>query len=391
VKVGIAAVGDVCDIACWSGIPYHFWQSVQSAGFVSQPWRIDLDRLRWPRRYWNGLQCLTGQRGGFQYSNRCLDLLEKQIAGDQWQSEIISFNQHFPRASTVALRGGILNHYLDAPFVALASGRGLDLKLPRKISNCAAALERENYSASNRIVAMGRWAADVIVSECDVPARKVNVILPGANLVLPEGWKFPQPVGQAGIDRPFTLGFVGKDWQRKGLPLLVKIQSNLAKRGWKSRVLAAGAAPPELKRNEGVEFVGFIDKSLKADRFLQFLTACDVGCLFSDREALGISTLEFLRAGTPVAGFAHEGPADTLPPDAGFRFPLGASAIEIADCFESYLRNEADQERFRENARRWSSLVTWTRCVREFQELWETGGIAKPVQPWKGLAVIEST
>jgi glycosyltransferase involved in cell wall biosynthesis len=246
-------------------------------------------------------------------------------------------------------------------------------------------LERDNYAASKRVVAMGRWAAEVIVSECDVPVGKVSVILPGANLVLPEGWKFPQPVGQAGIDRPFTLGFVGKDWRRKGLPLLVKVQSDLERRGWKSRVLAAGDAPPELKRIEGLEFVGFIDKAVNADKFLQFLSACDIGCLFSDREALGISTLEFLRAGIPVAGFAHEGPADTLPPDAGFRFPLGAGAIEIANCFEAYLRNDANQERFRENARRWSSLVTWDRCVREFQELWTSGTIANPVRPWNAL------
>ena len=36
-----------------------------------------------------------------------------------------------------------------------------------------------------------------------------------------------------------------------------------------------------------------------------------------------MSVLEFLRAGVPVAGYAVEGPAETLPPDAGLRFAAG--------------------------------------------------------------------
>jgi glycosyltransferase involved in cell wall biosynthesis len=381
----VAAVGDVSQAHCWSGVPFHFWQAAMEHGIDAEPWRVDLARLRWPRLFWNICQGMTGSVGGFQYSTRCLRLLEEQVPDVLWRHAIVSFNQHFPRASRVVSRGGEINHYLDAPFSALASGRGLSLQLPRRVLRNAIALERENYAASKRVVAMGRWAADAIVSECDVPSSKVHVILPGANLVLPENWEFPEIEGRAGVDRPFTLGFVGKDWQRKGLPLLVEIREELTRRGWNARVLAAGQAPPELKRCEGVEFVGFIDKAANADGFTKFLTACDVGCLFSDREALGISTLEFLRAGVPVAGFAHEGPADTLPPDAGFRIPFTTPMIEIADRFEAYLEDEAEQHRFGFKARQWSGFVTWGRCIQEFQELWKTGTIAKPIQPWKGL------
>jgi glycosyltransferase involved in cell wall biosynthesis len=247
-------------------------------------------------------------------------------------------------------------------------------------------LERENYAASERVVAMGRWAADAVIHECEIPASKVNVILPGANLHIPKEWKAPELSGEAGIDRPFTLGFIGKDWHRKGLMLLSNVQKELVRRGWKCRVLAAGNAPEELQSRDGIEFVGYIDKASNADGFLQFLSKCDVGCLFSSREALGISTLEFLLAGVPVAGFAHEGPADTLPPDAGFRFALATDFSAIADRLETYLQAESEQKLFRQNAREWSRRVTWERCLREFQELWDTGTIANPVQPWKGLA-----
>ena len=381
----VAAVGSVTDVGCWSGTPFHFWQAARAAGFADEPWRVDLRRINWQRWAWNAGQILSRGSGGFQYSNWFLRLIETQIPEELWATEVISFSQHFPRASTVTESGGTLNHYLDAPFAALVTGRGLDLKLPRKIVERALELERENYAASRRVVVMARWAAGVMREECSVPESKLHVILPGANLQLPPDWEFPAPTGRAGIEREFRLGFVGKDWKRKGLPLVIGVRDELARRGWKARVLAAGMAPAELQRSAGLEFVGFINKQNDPQAFLRFLTACDVGCLFSEREAFGISTLEFLRAGVPVAGFIHEGPADAVPPDAGFRFERGCSVERIADELAAYLKDENQQALFRANAQRWSSLVTWERCVAEMQELWTNGRSAEPVQPWRGL------
>lgn len=385
-KRSVAGVGDVANIATWSGIPFHFWQAAKLAGFATEPWRVELDRVRWQRCFWNAAQTFRGAVGGFQYSPWFLSLLERQIPSELWETEVITFNQHFPRTATVQRRGGLLNHYLDAPFVALVSGRGLDLSLPKRVVERACALERENYGGSRRVVTMARWAADVARAECGVPVDKLHVILPGANVELPDGWQFPTPVGRSGKERPFTIGFLGKEWRRKGLPLLIAVQKELKRRGWKVRVLAAGVPAKELASTPGVEVVGFIDKHKDAAAFLRFLAACDVGCLFSSREALGISTLEFLRAGVPVAGFAHEGMADTLPPDAGFRVEPGTDASAIADRFEGFLKDEPMQATLRANAQRWSKLVTWERCVREFQELWQMGVVAHPVRPWRGLA-----
>jgi glycosyltransferase involved in cell wall biosynthesis len=385
-SLSITAVGDSTDPRCWSGIPYHFSSAARRAGFAEEAWRLDLEKVRRARRIWNARQFLFGRGlGGFQYSAPFLDRLEAEVPTPLWSGEILSFNSHFPRSTTVRKNGGTLHHYLDAPFAALASGRGLDLRLPRGVVADALALEQDNFAASEHVVLMARWAAEVAVSECGVPAEKCHVILPGANLELPADWSFPYREGRSGKERPFTLGFVGMDWRRKGLPLLIEVHQALQRRGWKTRVLAAGEAPAELRSIPGVEFVGFLDKHRNPGSFLDFLANCDVGCLFSEREALGISTLEFLRAGVPVAGFAHEGMADTLPPDAGFRFPLGASAESLADELEHYLRDEALQDQLRRAARAWSKLVTWDRCVGEFQELWSTGTVANPLRLWKGI------
>lgn len=386
-KRSLAAVGDVASPACWSGTPWHFLRASLEAGFLTDPVRIDPGALGWSRRIWNLKRMLRGSgKGGYQYSASFLAAVESQVPPELWEGEILTMNQHFPRSAKVLAKGGRISHYLDAPFAAMVAGRGLGLALPAAIVREAIETERENYAASERVVMMARWAAEAAVAEGVVTAEKAHVILPGANLDLPEEWDFPERTGGAGRDREFTLGFVGKDWKRKGLPLVVAVRDELERRGWKARVLVIGEAPAELRRARGLVHAGYVDKAREGERFLGLLSSCDLGCLFSEREALGISTLEFLRAGVPVAGFDHEGMADTIPADAGFLFPNGSKAEGIADRLEEYLRNEADQATYSARARKWSGLVTWERCVKEFQELWETGRVAAPVQPWKGMA-----
>jgi glycosyltransferase involved in cell wall biosynthesis len=373
----VAAIGDVADPNCWSGIPYFFWRAAKAAGFAPTPARLDLGWAVWPRRWWNAGRVLTGRRyGGFQYSPAFLAAAERRLPRELLAGEVISFSQYFPRAASVKAAGGRVSYYLDATFAALSSGRGLDLRLPPDVVRAGRELERENYALADRVITMARWTAESAVAECGVPADKVFTILPGANLDLPDGWTPAAPPGRPGVDRPFVLGFVGKDWARKGLPVVCDVRDRLAARGWRAAVRAAGYAPSALAGRAGVEFVGFIDKRDGTARFADFLAGCDVGCLFSAREALGISTLEFLRVGVPVAGYALEGPADTLPADAGFRFPASATVGETADRFDAYLRDEAAQAGFRRAAAGYSGRVTWERCVREFDTLWRTGSTA---------------
>jgi glycosyltransferase involved in cell wall biosynthesis len=328
--------------------------------------------MKWPRRFWAAARAMRGRwPAGFQYSEAFLERAEAQIPRAQLAGEVISFNQHFPRAATVRRAGGRITYYIDATFAALSSGRGLNLKLPSDVVAAARALERENYALADRVVAMAGWTTTSAIQECGVSPQKAYTVLPGANLELPETWRPPDPLpGRMGRERPFVLGFVGKDWRRKGLAVVCDVRDSLAKRGWNAVVRAAGNAPPELRSREGMEFHGSIDKSTHQQGFVKFLASCDVGCLFSDREAFGISTLEFLRTGVPVAGYAIEGPAETLPQDAGFRFRAGTPTDEIAEILAAYLDDETAHASMRDAAARYSPLLTWDRCVGEFERIW---------------------
>jgi glycosyltransferase involved in cell wall biosynthesis len=382
----IAAIGDAGDINCWSGIPYHFGQAARARGEPALPWRLDIGSFASARRCWNLGQVLCARGvGGYQYSQAFLDRAEAAIPANRWHGRVLTFNQHFPRGQSVATRGGQLIHYIDATFASFCVPGGLAANLPAQVRMSAQAIERENYAASEWIVTMARWATDSVIRDCGASPAKVATILPGANLDLPPDYAFPSTLGRVGRDRPLVLGFVGKDWKRKGLPFLLEVRMELERMGLPTLIRCAGHCPSELRRIQGLEYAGFIDKATEPKRFVEFLASCDVGCLFSDHEPLGISTLEFLRAGVPVGGFMVEGVADTVPPDAGFRFEPNATVEAVALALRTAFSDESATGKLRAAAQAWSPLVTWKRCVNEWTELLTTGSIQQPVQPWRGI------
>jgi len=372
-------VGDVTRRECWSGIPSYFLDAAAEAGWAIKPWCLDLTRFVGARRRWNWLQWLKGAgMGGFQYSDSFLSAAERSIPSALHSSRIISFSQHFPRATTIASAGGSISYYIDATVADLSSGERAMVRLSPAKRADALRIERDNFHRASRIVTMAQWAAESVIREYEVPREKVSTILPGANITLPDDWQFTYDERKPGSERPLVLGFVGKDWQRKGLPFLLTVRSLLARMNWQVVVRAVGHCPEELKQVDGLEYVGFIDKQKDEGRLHRFLAQCDLGCLFSKREPLGISTLEFLRVGVPVTGFAVEGLLDTLPPQGGLRFAPGASPEAVAETIAAVFSDDDTRHALRQAARQLSPFVTWDRCVREWRELLETGGISSP-------------
>lgn len=383
----VTTIGDAGDINCWSGIPYHFSQAAQAVGFAAAPWRVDMSRFARPRKIWNLQQLLLGRgRGGFQYSTafarRALERIEPKLQAGR----VVSFNQHFPPAEAVIGHGGKLCLYLDATFPLLLDRYGLAEVLPKAVQAECLANERKNFAQAEWLVFFQRWSAESAIRDCGADPARVRVICPGANLTLSAGWEFNSRRERPSSSRPLVLGFIGKDWKRKGLPFLLEVRRQLVVAGVPTVIRCAGGVPDDLPADAGVESWGFIDKHRDSARFLEFLSGCDLGCLFSNAEASSIAVLEFLRAGIPVAGFVVDGMVDLFPPDAGFRFDPGTSAETVAAALWTTFSDEAAVDDLRATARAWSPLVTWERCVEEWAEVLTTGEIESPVQPWRGLS-----
>lgn len=369
-KVGVAAIGDVLDIATWSNIPYYFYSTGEKMGYFNEPWQLNLSKFSIFRRIWNMKQIISGRgKGGYQYSSDFLDRAEGQIHKSYFASNVVSFNQVFPRATSILRANGKMFYYIDTTLNDLFNEPDYGINIPLKQKKIAIEQERKNYQHAEGVVVMGRWVEQSLLKYYKVPAAKISHILPGANISLPDGFN-PCPFSPgAGITRDLVLGFVGKDWKRKGLLFLLRVQEELLRKGLRVKVRIIGNYPDELRGREGLECTGFIDKRKQMPEFIAAIASCDFGCLFSTTEALGISTLEFLRAGVPVMGFYYQGLKDTLLEGASLRFRPGESARAVAEGIVSVCREGETYSNLKDKAILSMEEVTWEKTVSKFATL----------------------
>ncbi len=369
--IGVAAVGDVLDINTWSNIPYYFYEAGERAGIFTQPWRFNPDFLKNDRILWNLFQMVTFQgKGGYQYSDRFLNKAEASITPAYFSSNVISFNQLFPRASSIRKAGGRMFYYIDIPLYELFKFEQYNINIPDSVKQKALDQERENYRIADAVVCMGSWIAPTLREFYKLPENKVKQILPGANIqssLRPTTGFSPG----AGISRPLRLGFIGKDWKRKGLPLLVDVAQKLKAKGVDVKVVIIGNAPGEYKQHPLVEDFGFIDKRKETQKFINAVSSCDIGCVFSSAEALGISTLEFLFCSVPVAGFYHQGMIDTLIEGASIRFNPNDDADAISAVIEKIVKDPNGMAKLHGKAASISNDVTWDACVQKWRKIIE--------------------
>ena len=172
-------------------------------------------------------------------------------------------------------------------------------RFPDRIRQELYAQERESYERCERIFAITPSVRDQLVDLHAVPGDKIEVIGRGVNfpsiasLGLEAG-----PHGGAREPGRLRIGFVGHDFKRKGLPVLIEA---IDRHGWGEVVTvdAIGPKPGDLPARPYLNLHGYIDKDTELDRYSRLLASCDVGYLVSQSEGVPGSILEFLSLGVP--------------------------------------------------------------------------------------------
>lgn len=383
----LASQGNAGDINAWSGTSYFFFNAARRIGFLTHA--LDLTDPTYPRRrlLWHATAPLRLERpGGYQYSRVAMERIWDLVPPDLRRGEIISHYQVFPPLDRAASAGVRHSFYCDATLAQLFGATGTWSQRGDRVGwrTKADALRREGelYRSARFCVAMSRSTAESFVHDYHVDPAKTYVVRPGANLdegdVVPyllqrgPSWRErPEPFSRG---NPARLGFIGRDYLRKGLPRLVDAADILHARGRSVLVSVIGHCPEHLRQHPRVEWVGFIHKGQEPRRFLSAVDRFALGCLPSYAEPLGISTLECLRLGIPVMGAAVGGIPDCVPPEGGFLVDGSATAGDIADAIEGHV---FDPDRYRgmvTGAVAAASGTTWATTVAQFQTIWEGGG-----------------
>jgi glycosyltransferase involved in cell wall biosynthesis len=367
----LTVVGDPNDINTWSNIPYFFMRAGQRSGFFDGGLPLKPERLwlqRWGWNLWTLLR--TGSYGGFQYSPTFLNRLWGQVETDPERHEFVS---HFPLLPPEpAERGYRVSYYIDATLQQNFSDYGVGANVSPPVQEQALAQERRNYHHADYVIGMSEWVARSVVEDYDVPSGKVHVVPGGANL---REAGLSDTVGSAAPDdlQPLRLGFIGKNWRRKGLPFLLDVADALLEHGVSAEVVAIGPDPSDLPTHEALCPQGFINKETNLSAFVDAVCGIHFGCLFSSIEAFGISNVECLRLGVPVLASDVGGIPDTVPDDCGLLFAPGTRPETVAERLVAFVDTPSHYHELRQRILARSAEFTWDRVIQQFEDIWNAG------------------
>jgi glycosyltransferase involved in cell wall biosynthesis len=378
----IASQGDSGNVNAWSGIPHFLFQAASKTGFLTNT--LDLRDPNYSRRKlpWNLLAPLRLEGpGGYQYSRDALEHMWERVPEALRHGEFISHFQLFPPLHRARAAGARHSFYPDATLKQLVNENYIPGPVGRRTLADALDRERELYHAARFFVAMCRRTADAAVREYGLDPRKVFIVRPGANMREADVRAYLRARGESWRRerRPFTadraarLGFVGRAFERKGLPRLVAAADILHRRGRAVKVSIIGNYPPDLETHPLVERVGFIDKARDPARFLDAVDNFALGCLPSYVEPLGISTLECLRLGVPVLGADVGGIPDCVPQGSGFLIEKMATPEQMADLIEFHVFDPDRYASMVDAAERNMGLVAWEGTVQNLIRVWKGG------------------
>lgn len=318
------------------------------------------------------------RRGGYQYSRHFLERLWSPSLHRIKNNIVINcFQLYAP--SVVSDRTIKKWFFIDQTLLQLFDYYGLREHLGQRIVQEAVGRELEGYHAASGVIAHSCWAARSLAEDYDLPADRVHVVLPGANIdpTAYAKWEQEEEALRAEVrklGRPMSLVFVGKDWRRKGLDRLLGALSLARKAGARATLKVIGcereSLPEHLRATEGVEWVGFINKRADADRFLRTVADGDVGCLLSRAEAGGIAFREYHALGLAVIGTDTGGAPEHTLPEASVLISPDATTEETAATLFALERDETRLTSLRAAAWNLRHTVSWAETIRQIASFW---------------------
>ncbi len=365
----LAVIGDANDPGAWSGIPYHFLSAARARGLIQRGLDLQPRGLQWrvKRLLWNASRMLVGDRpGGYQFSYGFLERLwAPHLAGLEGCEVVNHFQLYAPSVVSMAERSRVtLVPYIDMTLTELFEDYELGAKIGRRVARDALELEASGYRAARRIVTMSRRSSEILQRKYSISGERVYVVVPGANLDETLVSQFGEPSLEG--DSEFIVGYIGKDYLRKGLYRLARAVALLRSEGTRVRLRVIGHCPDDLRRADGVEAIGFLDKRANPQAFVAALAQCALGCLPSYAEALGIALLEFLRLGIPVVGTRVGGIPDAVPEGAGVLLDSDVDPRGLAEVIGRLCADKQAYAALSRGALMARAWTTWKRAASEF-------------------------
>jgi len=188
----------------------------------------------------------------------------------------------------------------------------------------AITIQKKIFENAAAIMTTSDWTRDSVIDDYCISPSKVHVIGNGASVQMPNA-----AISRKGPD----ILFVGRDWVRKGGPILLEAFKMILENMPRATLTIIGCRP-KIRQHPNIRVLGLLDKTKAEQR--QILEQCflrsRVLCVPSFFEPFGICFIEAQVYGLPVVTFEGEGRSNAvLDQISGFllkeRTPAALSAV----------------------------------------------------------------
>jgi glycosyltransferase involved in cell wall biosynthesis len=225
------------------------------------------------------------------------------------------------------------------------------------------------YQGARAIATFSRNVARSLADDYGIPAARIAVVGAGANV-------FPDEAPR--LDDGRTIVFVGKDFERKGGPVLLEAFVRLRRAHPKARLLVTGPpAGARLALPEGAYHLG----PVPTDELPEILSQASVFCLPTLREPFGIAYLDAMACGLPCVGTRIEAvPEIVQDGETGLLVPPG-DAVALGAALGRLLADPLRARRMGARGRaRVAERFRWSHAAERLEVvLRSAAGLAPPL------------
>ena len=346
IRLGIVSNGDPEDARTWSGVPNAILRHITP--MVDSVVYLPAGPVSSKRRYWElyrkGLSRMLGRRA-LPSLDRCYLMRRTDSIAAAARRESVD------AILGITVDQFLANLDLDVPIIhhSDTTFQGLEGWYPH-VSRLWPASSRRGHQVTREAIHRSahstypsRWAATQAIETYGARPEDTTVIPYGCNIL-------EAPSRDSALQRDITpdgacrLLFIGRDWNRKGGPLVLETLKLLRDRNVDATLTVVGAHPP--RTDLPVETIGFLNQQVAEDRERYRSLWRDATFLFmpSRAETFGAVYAEAAANGVPSIALDIGGVGDAvvdgvygrlLPPDADAE-RCASVIVEIMDSPSEY-------------------------------------------------------
>ncbi|MHC4743638.1 MAG: glycosyltransferase family 4 protein [Planctomycetota bacterium] len=231
--------------------------------------------------------------------------------------------------------------------------------------------QRAIFESCQAVFVNSNWTKDSIANDYNIDADKINVVGVGVSLPL-----HSRPRRKP---RSHNIVFIGRQWNRKGGPILLDALS-LVRKKFDDATLTVIGCNPRVK-DENVKVLGVLDKKHQAEEKVieQALSDAGVLCVPSVFEPYGICFLEAQLYGIPPITFTGEGRADAIKNGQTGILLEERSAEAVSEAIIDLFSNPEKAERMGRAGHEYvTNNLTWDHVAARVLEVIESRFAGRP-------------